>query len=64
MMSVCIMMFFLLPFHAVILAVWGRNLWTDWRNPFHSDHSVLQILPVLGVVEMGWSSGTPKMWKS
>ena len=53
-------MLFLAPFHAVILAVWGRDLWADWRHPLTSDHNVLRLTPILGVVEIGWSGGVPK----
>jgi len=57
--SVFILMFFLLPFNVVILAVWGRNLWANWRQPFSGDHDILPLLPILGLVQLGWAGYQP-----
>ncbi len=53
------LMFFLLPFNVVILAVWGRNLWANWRQPFSGDHDILPLLPILGLVQLGWAGYQP-----
>ena len=40
----------LIPFNAPVLAVWGRNIWADYRNPFPGDWDALRILPLLALV--------------
>jgi hypothetical protein len=40
----------LIPFNAPVLAVWGRNIWADWRNPFPGDWDTIRILPLLVLV--------------
>jgi len=64
--SIFVFLLFLLPFNVTIIAVWGRNLWADWRHPFTTtDHDALPLLPVLAVVQLGWSGNPPrnrKLW--
>jgi hypothetical protein len=45
-----------LPFNVVVLAVWGRNMWADWRQPFHWEHNPLYLLPTILLVEAVVSS--------
>lgn len=50
----------LVPFNAPVLAVWGRNIWTDHRNPFPGDYDAIRILPLLALVCLCVSGRSPK----
>ncbi|ORX38893.1 hypothetical protein BD324DRAFT_617810 [Kockovaella imperatae] len=43
---------FILPFNLVTLGIWARTLWLDWRSAFSSDHNILRVIPLLGLVEL------------
>lgn len=50
-----LLMTWLLPLVAPVLAVWVRTLATAGvTSPFDGDHNVLYVVPFLGVVEGGW----------
>ena len=40
----------LIPFNAPVLAIWGRNIWADYRKSFPGDCDVLRVLPLLTLV--------------
>ena len=50
MSTLALLMVVLIPFNAPVLAVWGRNIWADWRNPFPGDWDTIRILPLLTLV--------------
>ena len=50
--TVVLLLTFILPYHLVPMFVWARNLWLDWRTGFSSNHNVLRVIPLLGVVEL------------
>jgi len=55
-----LLMVVLLPFNVTVLAVWGRNLWVNWRHPFPRNYDVLHILPLVVLVELWVSGHVPK----
>lgn len=48
------------PFNAPILAVWGRNVWADYRHAFPGDYDAIRILPLLVLVSLCVSGRIPK----
>jgi hypothetical protein len=50
MSTLALLLMVLIPFNAPVLAVWGRNIWADWRNPFPGDWDTIRILPLLTLV--------------
>ena len=48
------------PFNAPILAVWGRNVWADYRHAFPGDFDAIRILPLLVLVSLCVSGRIPK----
>jgi hypothetical protein len=38
---------FVLPFEAVILPVWGRYIWADWKHAFPSEDNLLWLMSPL-----------------
>jgi hypothetical protein len=50
MSTLALLLVVLIPFNAPVLAVWGRNIWADWRNPFPGDWDAIRILPLLTLV--------------
>jgi hypothetical protein len=50
MTSLVLLLTVLIPFNAPVLAVWGRNIWADYRNPFPGDFDALRILPLLTLI--------------
>jgi len=50
MSTLALLLVVLIPFNAPVLAVWGRNIWADWRNPFPGDWDTMRILPLLALV--------------
>lgn len=60
MASIVLFMVTLIPFNAPVLAVWGRNVWADFRHPFPGDHDALRILPLLMLVSLIVSGRSPR----
>ncbi|KDQ64460.1 hypothetical protein JAAARDRAFT_116582 [Jaapia argillacea MUCL 33604] len=54
-----LLMTWLLPLVAPVLAVWARTLLTaDWTTPFDGDHNFLNVAPWLVIVDfLSWSRG-------
>jgi hypothetical protein len=50
MSTLALLLVVLIPFNAPVLAVWGRNIWADWRNPFPGDWDIIRISPLLTLV--------------
>lgn len=60
MASVALFMVTLVPFNAPVLAVWGRNIWADFRHPFPADYDIFRILPLMMLVSLAVSGRTPR----
>lgn len=58
MSAVVLLLILLVPFNAPVLAVWGRNVWADYRNTFPGDYDALRIAP-LSLLTMTCLSGRP-----
>lgn len=57
-----LLMTWLLPLTAPVLAVWVRTLFTaGLTTPFDGDHNVLNVLPYLVLVDSSW--GWSWVWK-
>ena len=53
-----LLMTWLLPLAAPVLAVWVRTLYTAGiTTPFDGDHNVLNVLPYLVLVDGAWGCG-------